>query len=177
MQWPARNGAPPTRAVAVVPPLHFVALCHVGARRVSPGPPLRPAGCRARLNRRTNAAVAPLWAARRVGDPAPVGRPAAPVASLPAARSAWPGARERPRGSASLAQPRGLQPSRPAETPARTPPASLRLEGCAALPGPEVEGLAPLHASPSYLTGEAQTQPGRHHTGWVNFICSQVGQR
>ena len=51
--------------------------------------------------------------------------------SLPAARSAWPGARERPRGSASLAQPRGHRPTRPAGTPARTPPASLRREGCA----------------------------------------------
>jgi hypothetical protein len=36
-------------------------------RRVSPGPTLRPAGCRERLNRRTNAAVAPLGAAQRVG--------------------------------------------------------------------------------------------------------------
>jgi len=110
------------RAVAVVPALRCAAFRHVGARRVSPGPPLRPAGCRARLNRRTNAAVASLGAARRVGDPAPVGRPAAAVASLPAARSAWPGARERPRGSASLAQPRGHRPSRPAGTPPRTPP-------------------------------------------------------
>ena len=99
------------RAGAVVPALHFVTLCHVGARRECPGPPLRPAGCRARLNRRTNAAVATtLWAARRVGDPAPVGRPAASVASLPSARSAWPGARERPRGSASFTQPRGHRP-------------------------------------------------------------------
>jgi hypothetical protein len=56
------------RAVAVVPLLHFVALCHVGARRSSPGPPLRPAGCRARLNRRPIAAVASLDAARRVGE-------------------------------------------------------------------------------------------------------------
>jgi len=56
------------RAVAVVPPLHCVALCHVGDRRYSPGPPLRPAGCRARLNRRTIAAVASLDAARRVGE-------------------------------------------------------------------------------------------------------------
>lgn len=48
-----------TRAVAVVRPLRVAALPHVGSRRVSPtGTPLRPAGCRARLNRRTNAAFA-----------------------------------------------------------------------------------------------------------------------
>jgi len=56
------------RAVAVVPPLRCAALRHVGDRRVSPGPPLRPAGCRARLNRRPIAAVAALDAVRRVGE-------------------------------------------------------------------------------------------------------------
>lgn len=63
------------RAVAVVHsvPLRCTAFTSAPAE-VCPGPPLRPAGCRARLNRRTNAAVAALGAARRVGDPAPVGR-------------------------------------------------------------------------------------------------------
>lgn len=85
------------RAVAVVPPLRCAAFRHVGARRVSPGPPLRPAGCRARLNRRPNAAVASLGAARRVGETrsrwSACGSSPFASAAGSSARSARPGAR------------------------------------------------------------------------------------
>lgn len=114
--------------------LHSAALRSVTSApaEVSPGPPLRPAGCRARLNRRPNHGSRYAWC-RGGGSAIPLPLVALRLRSrsLPAARSAWPGARERPRGSASLAQPRGQKPSRPAEMPARTPSASLRLEGCA----------------------------------------------
>ena len=96
-----RASSPPSPpAVAVVPSLRVAALRHVGARRECPGPPLRPAGCRARLNRRTNAAVAYAWcraAGRRSRSPACAGSAcgSAPFASAPvaSARSARPGAR------------------------------------------------------------------------------------
>ena len=52
----ARNAAGIKPAVAVVPSLRVAALRHVGARRECPGPPLRPAGYRARLNRRVDEA-------------------------------------------------------------------------------------------------------------------------
>ncbi|MFA5265467.1 MAG: hypothetical protein WC378_16740 [Opitutaceae bacterium] len=58
-----------------------------------PGPPLRPAGCRARPQPGRQEASLDSSAAARVGVPARFARPAAPVASLPAAGSARPGAR------------------------------------------------------------------------------------
>ena len=76
----------------------------------------------ARLYHSTNAAVAALGAARRVGESRSrwsacgFGR-CAPCGS----RSEWPGAREKPRASASITQPRGQQPLRLAKTSARTP--------------------------------------------------------
>ena len=105
------------RAVAVVPPLRCAAFRHVGARRECPGPPLRPAGCRARLNRRPNhgrryalglggGSACPLALRRGSGLGLRLRS-----RSLPAARSARPGARERPRGSASFTQPRGHRPN------------------------------------------------------------------
>ena len=90
------------------------------------------------------AAVAALWAARRVGAPAPVGRPAAPVASLPRPGPHGPALAgtallaPRHRGEGRSAVPEARESLRPLRSrlaalrsPPRTPPARSRRGGCA----------------------------------------------
>jgi hypothetical protein len=94
----AQNAAGIEPAVAVVPLLHFVSLYHVGARREGPGPQMRPAGCQACPNRRTNR--------RRVRKA---------ECSQGTARLGF-----------ACAAARSAPPIFPLEKPARTPAASLR---------------------------------------------------
>ena len=100
----------------------FTSLRHVGDRRFSPGPPLRPAGCRARLNRRPNHGSRCAWcraAGRR--DPLPLVGLRLRSRSLPAARSARPGARGDRAARLRLLSRAVTDQTRPAKTPARTP--------------------------------------------------------
>jgi len=134
-------------AIARVPPL---GRRHVEATAVEcPGPPLRPAGCRAHLNRRRQWRLASEPRGGGSASPRPPlnrsGRPAAPFAALRRPGPYWPGARgdraTRPEASGRLRCARSLRPALSLRclrcrqlcsgSPARTPLASLRRKGCA----------------------------------------------
>ena len=153
-----------TRAVAVVPPLRCAAFRHVGARRVSPGPPLRPAGCRARLNRRQTTAVAALGAvaagrrSRSRWSPCGSGR----------VRSLRPGPQGRALARDRAARLRLLSravtdQTRPAKTPARTPSLCSSLAASALRRRPFRREMAALPGTPAPSpTTRPLTRPSRH---------------
>jgi len=151
VQWPARNGAP---LISAPSPsfLHSAALRYVTSATADTAPALRCARQAAGLastaaKPRQSLCLVP-W--RRVGDPAPVGRPAARAPACPLRR-----ARPGPHGPA-LAVNRAArlrllsravtEPIRPGKAPARTPPVPLRSMGCAS-PSPTVPACgAPVPA-------------------------------